>query len=163
MSIRLARRFALLVFLPTGVLAQPPTATPEVTCKAAYGEVVENDRCNRFELPTVTVRFVGNSQPLEGIPMLCWNYEASVAGSAATPFQQCHTGDLGGYTTFTVADASFTVQFDVATGCARSPAGSWAQRTRGLVFYPGVLAASRLEQLANEQEKAEVACYARPK
>jgi hypothetical protein len=163
MSTRLARRLVLLVFLPSGVLAQLPAAAPDVTCKAEFGEVVENDRCNRFELPSLTVRFIGYSQPMADLPVVCWNYEASVAGSATTPFRQCHTGELGGHTTFAVAEASFTVLFDVAAGCARSPAGSWAQRTRGLVFYPGVLAASRIEQLGNEQEKAEVACYSRPK
>jgi hypothetical protein len=138
--------------------ANPVDAEP---CIAKYGDVVAFERCNPVRLPGVEVRFVGFSQPNKGIPMVCWNYEASVSGSEKATFRHCHTGELGGQTNFSVMGSSFTVVFDVSKGCKRLPVGSWAPEIRGHAFYAGILDASTLEEMWRKQEQSEKVCFAR--
>lgn len=163
MSNRFFQAFAGLLLCSMAATAAEvsPVATAAKPCIAKYGEAVAFERCNPLSLPDITVRFVGNSIPIKGVPMVCWDYEASAANSEKTVFKQCHTGALGGRTSFPVAGKSFTVEFDVDQGCKRSPAGTWAYEIRGMMFHATVLSADALEKLWAKRAQSEAACFAR--
>jgi len=131
-------------------------------CARSYGDVVEVEGCSSVKLPDFSVSFVGDSQPMENLPMQCWNYEVSNDAEKAT-FQQCHTGALGGATNFILAGKSFTVVFDVAAGCKQLPSGSWVPETSGHAFYAGVLSTKDLVNMGQEQDQGLADCYARTK
>lgn len=154
------RMFATLLTFCAAASAIAAQASSGKTCVAKYGDIVAFDRCNPVRLPGVEVKFVGASQPNKGIPLSCWNYEAS-ANSEKMTFRQCHTGVLGGHANFSVAGSSFTAVFDVSKGCKRLPVGSWAPETRGHSFYAGVLDAKTLEDMSRKQSLSETTCFAR--
>lgn len=153
-------RHALLLVLAT--VAQPDRAfAAAAPCKAELGDVVDFEVCNPVSFPSLEVRFLGVSQPKKGVPLSCWNYEASTGTGAVEAFKHCHTGALGGHSTLSVGGKSFTVFFDVSSGCARMPSGSWAPKVRGHSFHPGTMDSAAREAFLRKQSQAEMQCFAR--
>ena len=153
-------RAVLMVLLGCGALADRAVAA-QTPCTAKFGEVVDFAVCNPVRLPGLEVRFIDISQPNEGVPLSCWNYEASTAAGAVEPFRQCHTGELGGHHVLSVGGANFTVFFDAVFGCTRLPSGSWAPKVRGPAFFAGVVDAAEREAFWRRQSEAERRCFAR--
>ena len=151
-------RHALL--LASIALGDVAFAAP-TSCTAKLGDVIDFDACNPVSLPGLEVRFVGISQPSDGVPLSCWTYLASAGPGAVEEFKHCHTGELGGHATLAVGGQSYTVLFDVASGCARMPSGSWAPKRRGHVFRAGVMDAAAREAFWREQSEQESRCFAR--
>lgn len=153
-------RAVLIVLLVAG--AVPDRALAAATaCASRFGEVVDFAACNPVRLPGLEVRFIDISQPSQGVPLSCWNYEASTGVGVVEAFRQCHTGVLGGHQVLSVGGAKFTVFFDVASGCARLPSGAWAPKLRGPAFFAGVVDTAEREAFWRRQSEAERHCFER--
>ena len=132
------------------------------SCRAGFGDVVTFEGCDTIVLHELRLRFVDITSPNPDVPLSCWNYAAARAeGSAETRFRQCHTGALGGHTTFEVAGKTYTVLFDLSRGCTPHPGGHWIPARRGHVFYAGALSAERRERIQAKNADAESKCTAR--
>lgn len=130
-------------------------------CTAEFGDIVDFVVCNPVTLPGPEVEFLGVSQPNKGLPLSCWNYEASSGTGAVEEFKHCNTGVLGGHSTLSVGGKTFTVFFDVSSGCARMPSGSWAPKKRGLTFHTGVMDSPAREAFWRKQSEDRTRCFAR--
>ncbi len=151
---------ALLGALLLGFVAE--CAAQNEKCAGGYSDVVEFAGCSSVRLPDFNVRFVDNTQPMKDVPIICWNYEAT-HGAEKAKFQQCHSGALGGTTTFSLSGKSFTVVFDVSAGCKQLPTGMWTSASVGYAFYKGLLSASDLANMGQAQSQICSDCYARNK
>lgn len=155
-------RLTYVLMLVLAAVAQPILAHgAAVPCKAQFGDVVDFEECNPVSFPGLNVKFLDISYPVEGVPLSCWNYEATNGAGAVEAFKHCHTGALGGQSALSVGGKPFTVLFDVSSGCARMPSGSWAPKVRGHSFYAGDLDAAVLDALLRTQSEAETKCFAR--
>jgi hypothetical protein len=154
-------RMRCAVLLALSLLA---AASQAATCRAGFGDVVTFEGCDTIVLRELRLRFVDVTTPNPDVPLSCWNYTAALAdGSAETTFRQCHTGALGGHTSFEVAGETYTVLFDLSAGCVPHPNGHWIPARRGHVFYAGELSAERRERLQVKNADAESKCHARPR
>jgi hypothetical protein len=153
-------RSALLLAVAALTLLDSALAAP-VPCTAQLGDVVDFGACNPVSLPGLEVRFVDVSQPDEGVPLTCWNYEASAGTGSVKSFRHCHNGELGGDAVLTVDGSDFTIFFDVASGCVRSPGGAWAPALRGHTFHAGAIEPAARVAYWEKQSEHEMRCSAR--
>jgi hypothetical protein len=157
-----ARLVIILASVWSGsALVQSAPVDAAQPCKAKFGDVVDFRECNPVTLPGVEVEFLNITSPNPQVPLSCWNYKATDSSGKEATFRQCHTGLLGGGTSFTVADKTFTVFFDVATGCRRWPAGNWAPAGRGHAFLAGIPDTKRFVKIRDDFQNAEERCFAR--
>jgi hypothetical protein len=153
-------RLRKVFLIVLGTLPLADLAAAAAPCTAKFGDVVDFGKCNPVNLPGVNVKFLGVSQPNKGVPLSCWNYEAS-AGTDAVTFRHCHTGLLGGFSVVSVGERSFSVFFDVSSGCARTPNGPWVPTARGHTFHTGALDSAAREDILRKHSEAERQCFAR--
>lgn len=146
--------------LVVGALSAHDASAAGTRCAVAYGKVVDVDQCNSATLPDFGVRVTGFTHPTPGIALTCRNYEAA-AGADTAAFKQCSTGELDGRAVFALGTKKFTVVFDVFSGCAKLPAGSFAPTVRGHVFFAGEPDARTLDRFQREHDEREQACFAR--
>jgi len=118
-------------------------------CRAKLGDVVDVDSCQSVEFPGFDVRYKGATQPNPGLPVTCWNYEATSKKQDATAgFRHCHTGDLGGSEEVALGKVRFTVVFDVVGKCG----------TRGHAFFSPALTEKALLEFEEKERKEDTAC-----
>ncbi|MGK2857570.1 MAG: hypothetical protein ACSLFQ_10235 [Thermoanaerobaculia bacterium] len=155
-------RFRVALLLVFGAVALADVARAAAApCKAELGDIVDFGVCNPVSLPGLEVRFLGVSQPDERVRLLCWRYEASTGTGDVEEFKQCHTGVPGGHSTLSLGGRTFTVLFDVSSGCAQMPSGSWAPKTRGHAFHAGVMDSAAREAFWRKQSEDKERCVAR--
>lgn len=153
-------REALLLTLGAFALADFAYAAA-APCAPEFGDIVDFVVCNPVSLPGLEVEFLGVSQPNKGLPLSCWNYEASTGTGAVEEFKHCHTGVLGGHSALSVGGKTFTVFFDVSSGCAGMPSGTWAPKARGHAFHRGVMDSPAREAFWRKQSEDRTRCFAR--